>query len=76
MKMKTQMNKTKVFVLVFLTLFLAGFSAQLKANSGNFKKISSHEYRSTKGACKPQKTKEYKKTNDYKKFHKKIKQAN
>jgi hypothetical protein len=74
--MKTQMNNSKVFVLVFLIVFLTGFSAPLKANSGNFKKNSSHEYRSTKGACKPQKTKEYKKSNDYKKFHKKIKQPN
>jgi hypothetical protein len=73
MKMKTQMNKTKFFVVIFLAIVISSFSVQLNANSGNFKKDFNHEYRSSKGGCKQQKTKGYKKSNDYKKYHKKIK---
>lgn len=74
--MKTLLhNKVKFLTLIFLTLFLTSFSSpdpRPYVVKNGVKKEYKHAYKTLKGVCHYQKTKEFKKSTQYKGYHKKV----
>lgn len=74
--MKTLLhNKVKFLTLIFLALFLTAFSSPSPRPGtvkNGVKKEYKHAYRTLKGVCHSQKTKEYKKSTQYRSYHKKV----